>query len=499
MFLIRDLVVELADGYGRLIRFCVSLFVLLMIVSLLAATLSGGFSLTPYSVTSSTDSGLSEMRKILESHGFETKIIVSDPEIVTSLRRNVVYTIIGPTMSYDTQSALTIMSLLLNGSSVLIADDFGKANSLLSEMCRMVSTKSLAKIFLGDLIRRGAVVRSVRIIFNTSAIILDAGSYWRNPAYVVVRNFNDYYGVLSAGVDSVLTEFPAAIVVDATVYFPYNRTTKRIVAPLPPELGFMVTTQFSWLETDVDSARRGRATPDPNEWGGVPFVVSFLLEFPSGGRLAIIGDPDIFTNRVLRIADKEGFDNRRFVLDIFSWLSAPTGTRTVVFDETRKAITPENCLFGLALAMKVVTSFTRYWIIAPLLPLLFIMFFAVYLPHRIEIRIKIFKPSTKKVGTSPYYGRYLWYMYRGGYREAFRVIVDNLRRTIKMRLGIPEESWDEILEIMKERRPDIASQIKRLEEIVEIWKMIVAGKKVKVRPEEYLEMFDFIRKLKNVL
>ncbi len=484
---------------ARLGKFIMALFIGLFLLSFLFMILTNtGYSpSTPYSITSKSDEGLSDFKKILEDNGFETRLIVSDPESVLDLKQRVVYTIIAPTLSYDQPATLTLLTLLQNGSSLLIVDDFGRANTLLWNIWDMISASGVGEM-LG--VHLGVSVKSLYIYFNTSAVVLDAQNYWKNPAYVVIRNFNDYHNILHGEVSEILTEFPAAISIRLTIEYE-NKTTKTITTALPynTSISFMVTSKYSWLETDINSIMDGKAMPDSNEWGGVPFTIGVIFESIQGGRIAIIGDPDIFTNKVLREAREGGFDNEKFIVRLFEWLSEPTGSRIIVFDESRKAITPDNPLFGISLTMKVITSFVRYWVIAPILPILFILFFIYYLPRRFRTRILIFKPSVKKVGTSPYYGRYLWYMYRGGYREAFRVIMDNLRRTIKFRLGIPREKWEDIIGELMNRRPDLAQEIERLRELVEIWTLIVRGKKVKLKPQDYIEIFDFIKKFQSKL
>lgn len=490
----------MASWAGRVIKFSIIVFtVLLVSSSLLAIMARMGYSpATPYSVTSKSDNGLSKFREIVEGQGYKTELIVTDPESAINIGSRIVYVIVGPALKYDEQSALTLLSLLGNGSSILIVDDFGRANSLLYWIWTMFPSGEIARALLGGEIDSGATIESFMLYFNTSAVVMDAGSYWSNPAYVVIRNFNDYSNVLSSDVQAVLTKFAASLSIDMTIKYA-DGTKKRYIVPLPSEVGFMLTTPFSWLETDIDSIMDGEATPDNNEWGGISFSIGITFEVPNGGRVAIIGDPDIFTNEVLDIAATEGFDNREFIIDLIDWLSFSSKSRIIVFDESRKSFTPDNPLFGLALTMKVVTSFTRYWIIAPLIPIIFILFFIYYLPRRFKRELRIFKPTTKKVGTSPYYGRYLWYMYRGGYREAFKVIMDNLRRSIKFRLGIPQEKWEDILEALTKRRPDLSRDVERLKIIVELWFDIIRGKKVKVSPDEYLEIFDFIRKFQSKL
>ncbi|MEX0569375.1 MAG: hypothetical protein Q6363_009535, partial [Candidatus Njordarchaeota archaeon] len=398
----------MASLSGRIIKMLLVAFTFLIVLSLSLSLLSQyrGLSLTPYSVTSGAKNGLSDLKNILETQGFETKIIVTDPEAIISIKRNMVYTIIGPSLTYDTQAAFTILSILQNGSSILLVDDFGRINSLLRAIYDMISPTDLVRSILGGDLGPDTSITDASIIFNTTAVVLDAGAYWKNPAYITIKNFNDYGGVLKHNIRSVLAKFASALMLDMTLKFKNNNTVKRVIMPLPSNIGFMVTTPFSWLETNLKSAIDGKATPDPNEWGGIPFSIALAFEIPGGGRMMLIGDPDIFTNDVLDIAKTKGFDNEEFIVDIFEWLAEPTGSNLIVFDESRKALTPDNPLFGVTIPMKIIASFIRYWIIAPLLPITFILFAVSYLPRRFKREIKIFKPTTKKTGTSPYYGRY---------------------------------------------------------------------------------------------
>ena len=62
-----------------------------------------------------------------------------------------------------------------------------------------------------------------------------------------------------------------------------------------------------------------------------------------------------------------------------------------------------------------------------------------------------------------------------------------------------QEKWDDILDILSQRRQDLANEIQRLRSVVQLWSLIIEGRKVKVTPEEYLEIFDFIKKFQNRL
>ena len=177
----------MASLSGRIIKILLVTFTFLIVLSLSLSLLSRyrGLSLTPYSVTSGAKNGLSDLKSILENQGFETKIIVTDPEAIISIKRNMVYTIIGPSLTYDTQAAFTILSILQNGSSILLVDDFGRINSLLRAIYDMISPTDLVRSILGGDLGPDVSITDASIIFNTTAVVLDAGAYWKNPAYIL--------------------------------------------------------------------------------------------------------------------------------------------------------------------------------------------------------------------------------------------------------------------------------------------------------------------------
>jgi len=287
-----------------------------IILAVIASNLD--YVMTPYSAESSAENGLSHIKDILKRSGFETRIIVSDPESIVGLGEPVIYTIFGPTLDYDLQAVITLLSLLQNGSSLLIVDDFGKANSLLNTFFSLVDPNSMFQAFFGFKPIEANITK-FSIYINTSVVVLDAGSYWKNPANIIIKDFETSMGILSSRVNRVLARFATTLFLNIELRY-LNGTKKSYRVPLPGRLGIMRTSPYSWLETDFESIVKGTATPDPDEYGGVPFALGFALEV-GRGRIMIITDPDIFTNEAMKIAAQNGFDNEQCVKDIFSWLS----------------------------------------------------------------------------------------------------------------------------------------------------------------------------------
>ncbi|MCR8433207.1 MAG: DUF4350 domain-containing protein [Crenarchaeota archaeon] len=487
----------MSSGLGMLAKFSLWAFMILMASSIGLAILASSMNYvsTPYSLISTAKNGLSELRKILRDNGFETSVIISDPEAAMNLNEPLVYVIIGPTLDYDMQSLITLLYLLQNGSSLMIVDDFGRANSIIDAFFSLLNPNEMFQFIFGHK-PADANVTKLRLYINTSVVVLDASSYWKNPANIIVEDFDRSLGIFSPNVQRILARFASTFFIDVELSY-INGSKKRYNVPIPSELGIMRTTQYSWLETDLKSIIEGTARPDYTEFGGVPFTIG--LTFTIGGsRIMIISDPDIFTNEAFEISQKSGFDNRAFALDVFRWLSDGK-RRIVLFDESRKGITPENPLFGIAVSVKAISFISRYWIIAPLIPLIFTLFFAAYIPRQFKEEVKIFKVTRKREGIPPYYGRYLWYMYKGGLEEAFKIIVGDLKQAIKLKTGTTETEWDRILEHLKRVRPDLSNLTDQLGEITKIWDLMMKGKRVKLRITDYTKMFELIKQIRSKL
>ncbi|MCR8462807.1 MAG: hypothetical protein QXH55_01520, partial [Candidatus Korarchaeota archaeon] len=94
---------------------------------------------------------------------------------------------------------------------------------------------------------------------------------------------------------------------------------------------------------------------------------------------------------------------------------------------------------------------------------------------------------------------YLWYMYKGGLEEAFKIIVGDLKQAIKLKTGTTETEWDRILEHLKRVRPDLSNLTDQLGEITKIWDLMMKGKRVKLRITDYTKMFELIKQIRSKL
>jgi len=201
------------------------LFYLLLVIityPIIASLLGFSINSTPFSIYNSGDNGLSFFARELSKNGYEIKTILSSLKILRSLNNTGVLAIIAPTIKYDIQEAIAVVDFLNRGGSVLIVDDFYASNSLLRNIWLILS---MAQLFIGqDMIFEG-------IYFNTTAVLMDAGSFYKTPANPVITNFNNYYDILGDNVRRILTSFPSTLTLK--VLLNINGTRKEIITTLP--------------------------------------------------------------------------------------------------------------------------------------------------------------------------------------------------------------------------------------------------------------------------
>lgn len=114
-----------------------SLWIVLFIVLWLPAGFIIGGTLTGTSGTYTHDfsiyntewNGLSTYRSMIEENGNQVSAIQSSMSIVTRYNGSAVLVIMGPVRDFSTDTVFSIFGHLSNGGSVLVADDFGTANS----------------------------------------------------------------------------------------------------------------------------------------------------------------------------------------------------------------------------------------------------------------------------------------------------------------------------------------------------------------------------------
>ncbi|MDH5402841.1 MAG: hypothetical protein OEY49_10150, partial [Candidatus Heimdallarchaeota archaeon] len=374
------------------------------IAPILFAAIPNNESNNSFSIYNSDYDGLSNLRLNLESIQSNTGIskynvtnIISNLNVLNRFNGSGALVIIAPTSNFAVTETISLVLYMLRGGSVIIIDDYGSGNQVLEPIFKAFenidkfaeeaaaqgleipsttdilsggannteTTPSngtdggidsqlgfgagapsgfdqgdLMTNMIGDLIKRFA--------FNTSAVLMDAGSNSDNPARPVLIDFDqtEFAGyTFTQGIERIQMEFGTTIslqlsvtardefgnpILDETgnvtkkdVWMPLQKLTGDVIGDFAEGFEFelslpffpMYTSKLSWMETNFAMADDGNAVPDVGEWGNSKFATALSIPLiPGMGKLVMISDPSIFINRWTERYDEN--DNLQLFLNL---------------------------------------------------------------------------------------------------------------------------------------------------------------------------------------
>jgi len=184
--------------------------------------------------------------------------------------------IIGPKTEFSSSEINYVHNYVSNGGTLLLADDFGSANSLLTGL--NTSTRFSTKLLL-DL------------------------SFEKNASFVAISNFHNQSNILSENLSFVLSNYPTIL-----------RLSKQAVL-------LASSSEVSWLDTTVNGKM------DADEQKG-PFPV-LAVESYGDGKIMFCSTPSVFINNMRSVGD-----NNRFRTEIMNYLL--NGKNRVIIDESHR-------------------------------------------------------------------------------------------------------------------------------------------------------------------
>jgi hypothetical protein len=336
-----------------------------------SASLFGFFftrNTTNFSIYNSGWNGVSELKDRFVEQGAEISTIVGSSNVLNRLNSTEMgdqgsLLILGPSIHYDFSESLAILMYAINGGRVLIADDFGTANDILSVLSiflGFISEIDIGSMGFGESgsnpLGMEANTSSASIPFPIAGIafngslLADQGSYDNTPLTPVFQSpssvtegttykmpapwVSDFTtgltgtGVIGnfASIISMKVRFPDTNVStnpNTTEYitrwvpmgeFPGSASAAYEGLELPPgvdlpdftfslQIAVLYSSTESWLESDISAAKRDVNDIEPNldEWGNpdIGFPVFVYFPFPLGGQIILCSDPSIFINQYL--------------------------------------------------------------------------------------------------------------------------------------------------------------------------------------------------------
>ena len=430
-----------------------------------------------FSIYNTNWNGLSQFRESIESTR-NVYSIQASMSVVTRENGSAVLVIMGPVRDFTLDVTLVIYTHLLHGGSVLIADDFGTANSSLS----------ILNFLMSNIVHDSPLGNQTKGLLSfTGGVLMDLASYdpIKDPRLPIITDFTNPYGYradggqLTAGVDSLHLNWASAI-------SPYS---------LVGQAGIAWSSSRSWCEKNISDTE-----PEYNpgsEWSG-PLPVAGALDFaseqtPLGGRLVAVSDPSIFTNDMYgRFAG-----NRQFAANIIDWLSHSDTSEPVLFCEELLAVPPNSSefFFGLYLGRVLWLSSLPY--ISALYPLLTAVGIKKYLPELKKPEVKSVSDVFLRRGQTYFGERMSYYRTEGNYARVvkmlYRKLIRGLRRQQQMIDYSPKKLWDLLRYVdPKLKEAEFFNQIERIE-------AISANPNEKIKESEMMDLFFFIRTIESLL
>ncbi|NHJ33316.1 MAG: DUF4350 domain-containing protein [Asgard group archaeon] len=476
-------------------------FIIFCLPIILSVTRIGLEGTRQFSIYNEFWDGTSTLRENLEGQGFEFKPVVSTLNALTRLNNDSlgVLAIIGPTKFFDPTETAALAYFIMRGGSVIIADDFGRANDILG-LVNTVIAPFVSQINASILGMSTLPLAGMKI---NKSLLMDAYSYHLSPVMPVLRNFIELPGSVSmSGVSRVVTSYPSSI-----SFLGYDNDTGETkwvptfsYQGIPFASGIAVSSSSSWLEKDVEAAKQGDYYPDEDEWRGVPFSV--MVPIPLGavgvGNILICSDPSIFINELMELP---GYDNAQLASNVFNWLDF-SNSRTIFYDESHLS-SSRTGRFALGIIdpfeyvrmyLRYVDSFTMFPLLAPMFPFIVFMFLRRRYPRSKGPSPLLMTKVKQSRSRSFFAAKMTWYMNYQQFSNALDLIYKRLKRRMIKKYAVSDDLGPEkIVELLDTHFPnqfnlkDVDKMLKNIELIIQ--------KSKRISEEEFT---DLVFELKNI-
>jgi hypothetical protein len=478
------------------------IFIIFCLPIVLSVTRIGQVGTRQFSIYNQFWDGTSDLREALENDGYEFRPVVSTLNALTRVDTMAPLAIIGPTIFFDPTETAALAYYIMRGGSVLIADDFGRANDILG----LVNTILAPFISQINVSAFGFSTLPLAGFKINESVLMDAQNYYLSPVMPIIRNFISFPGGPSLnGVSSVITSYPSSI-----SFLGYDNDTGETrwvpgfsYEGIPLPSGMAVSSSNSWLEKDVEGAKQGNYYPDDDEWRGVQF--SIMVPIPLGGigvgNILICSDPSIFINELLALP----YDNLQLARNIFSWLDI-NNSRIIYYDESHlssglqgKSILSIIDPFSyVRMYLRYVDSFTMFPLLAPMFPIIMFIFLRRRFPKTRGPSPLLMTKVKQQRSRSFFAAKMTWYMNYQQFDNALVLLYRRLKRLTQKKFGITGDlNSESILEILKEKFPnefnfkEVEKTLNRVE--------IVTEKSRKITEVEFTQLVIEIKNIEDIV
>ncbi|MGY5876516.1 MAG: DUF4350 domain-containing protein [Candidatus Thorarchaeota archaeon] len=424
-----------------------------------------------FSIYNTNWNGTSNFRIDIEEAGYEVTAIETSMSIVYRYNGSAILTIMGPVRDFTFDAVLTIYDHLRMGGSVLIADDFGTANSSFFWLNQMLTT-----------LMPGSLPEGVTgFLSYTDGVLFDLDSYGKSPIYPIIQTFSrsSTGGAITQGVNRL--------------YLNWASTLSPTCMLGSPGVGLAWTTVRAWCETNITNAETN-PYPDEDEWAGILPVAGALAVppvegAPREGRLVAVSDPSLFTNDML-----DRGDNRRFANNIIHWLSEGyLEPLPVLFCENLLEVPIVSAEFFYGFYLARALWMTTQPLLAPIYPLITAIGIKKYLPDMKKPEVKSVSDVFLRKGQTYFSERLQYYRTEGNYARVVKMLYRKLRRDLRRKHMWSEYDSNKVWDLMryKDSKFKQSEFFKKLDRI----EAISSKPGTKIRESELMELFFFMRNI----
>ncbi len=422
-----------------------------------------------FSIYNTNWNGCSEFRIMIEQNGYQAMSIQSSMSVISRYGGNATLVILGPVRDFSIDATLTLLQFLDAGGSVILADDFGTANS---------SFVWLNDYLLGLLASGSPYLQYVDGFLSfTKGIVMDLDSYYESPRLPVIRDFAPH--PLFNGVTSITLNNASAI------------TPTCILGAT----GIAWTTERAWSEHNINDTN---PTPNPEEGeyaGRLPVmgILDSSYGIPLAGRMIAISDPSIFINEMIN----EFAGNRRFAENLINWATRGNPDIPIIFCEQLLAtpIVSAEFFFGGYMSRMLWASTNIF--LAPIYPLMTAVGIKKYLPDMKKPEVKSVSEVFMRRGQTYFSERMTYYRTEGNYARVVKMIYRKLRRGLRKKYQWSDYKSQKVWDLIRYKDPsireaDFYKTIQRIEEIS-------SKPNMKIRESEMMKLFFWMKNIQDKL
>ena len=424
---------------------------------------------TDFSIYNTNWNGCSDFRIQIEQDGFTAQSIESSMSVISRYNGSAVLVIMGPVRDFTIDATLTVFLHLMAGGSVVIADDFGTANSSFVILNNLLLGQTGSQPYLSGLNVSG-------FLSFTKGVVMDLDSYYSSPRLPIIRDFHPSHPITAGVTDLHLNNASAITPTSAMGY-----------------TGIAWTTPRSWSETDLDNVT---PSPDPDEWAGsLPIIGAIDMSgiLGNGGKLVAISDPSIFINDMWQ--NFEG--NRQLGRNLINWVTDGDTEIPVVFCEQLLEIplTSGEFFFG-AFMGRMLWASTNI-LLAPVYPLMTAIGLKKYLPDMKKPEMKSVSEVFMRRGQTYFSERMTYYRTEGNYARVVKMLYRKLRRSMRNKYQWTDYDSKKVWELIRYKDPkvkqtDFFKIIERIEEIS-------SKPSTKIRESEMMKLFFWMKNIQDKL